>query len=101
DEIGEPTRLMLVLVPEPLAHVQIPFECGSRSVIARLPATAGSMSEALRYPPSRRSEWCHGSHVEVVDRSATRLRRIGAAQSRGYAGTDAPPGARSHGCRRD
>jgi hypothetical protein len=31
DEVGQPPRLMLVLVSKPLAHAQIPLECGSQT----------------------------------------------------------------------
>ena len=57
-----------------------------RSVIARLPAMAGSMSAAPRCRPSRIFEWCPGSRAAAAGRSPSRLRRNGEARWRGCAG---------------
>src|SRR5262245_62156462 len=69
-----------------------------RSVIARLPATAGSMSGAYRYRPWRRSASCRGSCAAAAGRSPTRSRRTEEAQWLGYAEKDGPLGVRHPEC---
>lgn len=69
-----------------------------RPVIARVPATTGSMSEAPRYPPSGRSASCRSSRFAAAGRSPTGLHRTGGARWPSRAGRCGYLGAHSHEC---